>query len=229
MVTTTHIGPGIFDFFRDLAENNNRDWFNVNKSRYESEVKEPLLQFIRDFESRLHAITSHYVADARPVGGSLFRIYRDTRFSKDKTPYKTNAGVHFRHEAGKDAHAPGIYLHFEPGGGFGGGGIWHPDSATVLKIRNAIVERSIEWRAMLADSQILARHEFGGDSLKCAPRGFDPEHPLIEDLKKKDHFVHTNYSEDEATSPDFIDRFAADVATVSPYLRFLTEAVGLPY
>ena len=229
MAATGHMGPGLFEFFRDLTENNDREWFNANKGRYESEVRDPLLRFISDFETKLHAISPHFVADARLSGGSLFRIYRDVRFSRDKTPYKTQAGVQFRHEVGKDVHAPGFYLHLDPSNALSGGGIWHPDAPTLTKIRDAIVGKASEWEAITNDERILSTHQFGGDSLKRPPRGFDPDHPLIEDLKKKTHFVHTDYDEDEITGPDFLDRFATDCAAVSPYMRFLTEAVGLPF
>ena len=118
-----YINPELFTFFRELKENNNRDWFQANKARYESQVREPLLQFIADFGLRLAEISPHYLADARRSGGSLFRINRDIRFSSDKSPYKTAAGVQFRHESGKDVHAPGFYLHLEPEGIFAGVGI----------------------------------------------------------------------------------------------------------
>ena len=99
-----YITDKTFRFLRDLERNNNREWFADNRERYENDLKRPLLLFIADFGSRLEKISGHMVADPRPTGGSLFRIHRDIRFSKDKTPYKTNAGVHFRHEAAKDAH-----------------------------------------------------------------------------------------------------------------------------
>jgi uncharacterized protein (TIGR02453 family) len=112
----------------------------TNKQRYEKQVREPLLQFIADFGLRLAEISPHYVADARRVGGSLFRINRDIRFSKEKTPYKTHAGVQFRHEVGKDAHAPGFYLHLEPDSVFVGVGMWQPIACSE-QVRQAIVEQ----------------------------------------------------------------------------------------
>ena len=112
---------------------------------YRAEVRDPMLDFIAAFGEPLAAISPHFRADPRPNGGSLFRIYRDTRFSKDKTPYKTNVGAHFRHTAGKDAHAPGFYLHLEPGACFAGCGVWHPDGPTLAGIRDTIVERSDEF------------------------------------------------------------------------------------
>jgi len=123
--------PALFDFLRELKGNNNRDWFQTNKSRYEKDVKDPLLLFIADFADRVPEISPHIAAIPRATGGSMFRIYRDMRFSKDKTPYKTAAALHFRHESGKDVHAPGYYLHLEPGSVFMGAGIWKPDGETV--------------------------------------------------------------------------------------------------
>ena len=116
-----HFGPELFDFLRELRENNDRDWFQANKERYEHDVKEPLLGFISDFGPRIAKISPHIRADPRPTGGSLFRIYRDVRFSKNKAPYKVHAAAQFRHKRGKDVHAPGYYLHLEPGQVFAGG------------------------------------------------------------------------------------------------------------
>src|SRR6185503_14437854 len=150
------ISPDLFIFFRDLKANNTRAWFEANKSRYEQHVREPLLQFITDFGLRLAEISPHYVADARRSGGSLFRINRDIRFSKDKSPYKTAAGLHFRHEVGKDAHAPGFYLHLEPDGVFAGVGIWQPDGPALAKLRDAIVQYPERWQQASMDEMFLS-------------------------------------------------------------------------
>ena len=229
MADDAHFSSRMFEFLSDLRENNDRDWFNANRKRYERDVKEPLLRFVEDFDERIEAVSPHFIADPRPVGGSMFRIYRDVRFSKDKTPYKTNAGLQFRHEAGKDVHAPGFYMHIEPGAAFAGGGIWHPDAETLGKIRTAIDTHQPDWEAARNHPDVLKNHEVGGDSLKRPPKGYDADHPLIEDLKKKTHFASTRYSEDDVTSPDFIDRFTDDCIAISPFIGFLTRAIGLPY
>ena len=143
---TPSFGPELFAFLVELRANNDRDWFAANKARYEADVLEPALAFIEDFGFRLQGISPHFRADPRRSGGSLFRIHRDTRFSKDKSPYKTNTGMYFRHERGKDAHAPGYYLHLAPGEVFGGGGIWHPDAPALAAIREAIVRDPDGWR-----------------------------------------------------------------------------------
>src|SRR4051812_32186323 len=110
--------PELFAFLRDLAGHNHREWVTANKAQYVADVQEPALAFIEDVGLRLPEVSRHFVADARPSGGSLFRIYRDIRFSKDKTPYKTQTGIQFRHAQARDAHAPGYYLHLEPGSVF---------------------------------------------------------------------------------------------------------------
>ena len=137
-----HFGPELFRFLRDLVKHNDREWFAKHKARYEEHVRDPMLRFIEDLGPVLQEIAPRFVADPRPVGGSMFRIHRDTRFSKDKSPYKTHVGIRFPHKAGKDVHAPGFYLHLEPGQVFFGCGVWHPDGATLARIRGSIARTS---------------------------------------------------------------------------------------
>ncbi len=229
MTTKSYITPELFTFFRELQENNNREWFQANKKRYETQVRGPLLEFITDFGLRLAEISPHYVADARKSGGSLFRINRDIRFSKDKSPYKTHAGVQFRHESGKDAHAPGFYLHLEPGGVFGGVGIWQPDNQTLTKIRDKIVEAPEKWERLKTEEAFASMFTLGGDSLKRAPKGYDPDHPLIEDLRRKDFIASTQFTEEETCQSEFIEQFADSCRRAAPFVGFLTTAIGLPF
>jgi uncharacterized protein (TIGR02453 family) len=160
------------------------------------------------------------------VGGSLFRIYRDTRFAKDKSPYKTNTGMHFRHQRAKDAHAPGYYLHLAPGEVFAGGGIWHPESVALTAIREAIVRDPEGWsRAKRLDGGL----ELRGDALKRVPSGFDKEHPHAEDLKRKDFFAWGRLSEEEVTAPGFLDRYTELCRSAAPLMRFLCRALDVAY
>lgn len=221
--------PALFAYLADLAENNDRQWFADNKDRYERYVKEAGLQFIRDFEPYLHEISPHFVADDRTVGGSLFRIYRDTRFSKDKTPYKTHLGIQFRHEAAKDVHAPGFYLHVDPAGSFAGAGIWRPDAKTALAIREAIAERPNEWTAMTSAADFSSTFGLEGESLKRPPRGFDPDHPLISDLKRKDFIASGKLSRKSVTAPDFLEHYAAMCRNAAGFMEFLTRGLGLSF
>ena len=224
-----YIKPELFDFFRELKENNNRAWFKANKSRYDRVVKEPLYDFIEAFADRLPAISPHYQAIPRMNGGSFFRIYRDIRFSKDKTPYKTGAALHFRHESAPDVHAPGLYLHLEPGEVFVGCGIWKPRSETLARIRTRIAEHPEEWLDVINEKDFASTYTLGGDSLVRPPKGYDPDHPLIEDLKRKDYLASLDLLEEDACQPDFLDRYVDLCQRSAPFMKFLTESIGLPW
>jgi len=229
MESPRYFRPSLFGFLRDLKANNNRDWFNANKQRYERDVREPALQLIRDFEPHLHAISPYFRADDRKVGGSLFRIYRDVRFSKDKSPYKTHTGIQFRHAAGKDAHAPGYYLHLEPRNVFVGLGIWHPDSATLRKIRGAIVDDPAGWRQVLGAPEFGDTFQLAGDSLKRPPQGVAADHPLVQDLKRKDFIAITALSHKQVTSPGFIHQLADLCRIGSTLVEFLCDVLEIDF
>jgi uncharacterized protein (TIGR02453 family) len=222
-------GPELFSFLEDLRANNNREWFAANRHRYEEHLLEPALAFIDAFGSRLEKISPHFRADARPNGGSLFRIYRDTRFSKDKTPYKTNLGIHFRHERAKDVNAPGYYLHIGPGEVFAGGGIWHPSTEAATRIREAIVADPERWRRATRTGSFAKRLELRGDSLKRVPRWADPEHPFAEDLKRKDFFGWARVNEEDVLATGFVDEYAKICRAAAPLQQFLCDALDVPY
>ncbi len=222
-------GPELLDFLRELAANNRRDWFNENKERYELELKEPALAFISGFGSHLAAISPYFLAIPKATGGSLFRIYRDTRFGHDKRPYKTHLGIQFRHRDGKDVHTPGFYLHVEPGASFVGLGVWRPDGRALGAIRRAMVAHPDRWRAVRDAEAFASRFSLGGESLQRAPRGFDPEHPLIEDLKREDFIASVEIPEEAVLAPEFPERFVADCRAGAGFVRYLAEAVGVPF
>lgn len=226
-----YFNPKLFAFLRELADNNERDWFKANQDRFEEHVRQPALDFIEDFSEPLYRISKHFTADARKVGGSLFRIQRDTRFSKDKTPYKTHVGIHFRHVATRDdVHAPGLYLHLEPSASLAAIGLWRPATDHANSIRRAIVDHPDRWRdAARAEAFTRVYGALSGESLSRAPRGFDPAHPLIEDLKLKDFTASTRFRQAEVTSRDFMDTYIATVKAAAPLMRFLCEAIGLGF
>jgi uncharacterized protein (TIGR02453 family) len=217
--------PATFAFLRDLRAHNDREWFQANKARYTRDVLEPALEFIRDFAPELRKISPHFQAVAKPVGGSLFRIYRDTRFSHDKTPYKTHVGIHFRHESSKDAHVPVFYLHLEPGDSFVGTGIWRPETAVARQIRQAIVAKPHAWKRAVG-GKFASTYQFTGELYKRPPAGVDPEHPLIGDLKRKSFVGMAPLTQRSVTSADFIGEFAEMCRAGAPLLRFLCDAVG---
>jgi len=221
--------PATFDFLTELAANNNRDWFAANKPRYEGDVKAPALRFISDFGPHLARIGPRFRADPRANGGSLFRIYRDTRFSRDKSPYKTHTGIHFRHEAAKDAHAPGFYLHLQPGRVFVGCGTWRPAGPALRTIREAIDQDPGAWRQASRDRRFRASFELSGESLIRAPRGFGPDHPLIADLRRKDFIGVAHLSEDAVLSRDFMEVFAGLCRDAATFQRWLCGALAVPF
>jgi uncharacterized protein (TIGR02453 family) len=227
--TQAYFGPELFSFLAELRANNTREWFAANKHRYEQHVLEPALAFIDAFAPRLEKISPHFRADARPSGGSLFRIYRDTRFSKDKSPYKTNVGIHFRHERAQDAHAPGYYLHIGPGEVFAGGGIWHPTTEAATRIRESIVAEPERWRKATRGASFVKRLELGGDSLKRVPPWADPGHRFADDLKRKDFFAWARLGEYDVVAPGFADDYAGICRSVAPLMQFLCDALEVPY
>jgi uncharacterized protein (TIGR02453 family) len=216
--------PELFGFLRELKANNDRTWFNANKGRYERDVKEPALAFVEDLGYRLPAVAPHLVADKR----SMFRIYRDTRFAKDKTPYKTHVGIYFRHARSAEADTAGLYLHLEPDHAFLGAGIWHPGSPALKRIRDALVARPDEWRRAV-DAVGPEWRQADGEALKRAPVGYSADHPLIEDLKRKSFAVTSPLSEQDITASGLLDLCEERAARARPYLAFICGALGVAY
>jgi uncharacterized protein (TIGR02453 family) len=229
MKRKSHFNRDLFRFLEELKFNNRREWFEENRARYERDVREPMIAFIMDFAPRLKQISAKFVADPRPIGGSMFRVYRDVRFSPDKRPYKTHAAARFPHVMGRDVHAPGFYLHLEPGTVFFGAGIWHPDPPALSKIRDFIVANPRPWKKSIADDQFRQLWELTGEALTLAPKGYDPAHPLIEDLKRKDFIAIASFSEADALSPSFMERFAQSCQSATPLMKFLTKALAIQF
>jgi uncharacterized protein (TIGR02453 family) len=218
-----------FAFLSSLAENNTRAWFEEHKQDYEDFVRKPALDFIADMAEELPSISKHFRALPKKVGGSLMRVQRDTRFSPNKTPYKTNIGIHFRHTVGKDVHAPGYYVHIEPEECFVGVGLWRPDADALFKIRETIAKNGEAW-VKARDNKNFSQHfSLEGDALANAPRGFAKDHPLVEDLKRKDFIGLAALSDANVTSRDFrmlaVERFKQ----ARPCMQFLCGALELRF
>ena len=225
----SQFGPKALKFLKDLEKNNDRDWFKANQERYEAHVREPARAFIRAMEPKIESISDHLVADDRKVGGSLMRVHRDTRFSKDKTPYKTNVGIQFRHEQGKDVHAPGAYVHLGLDGCFLGIGMWHPDSPSLKAIREKIASEPERWKTIIGAKKLTKHWRQGGESLKRAPKGFDPDHPLIDQLNLKDHILVCDLTTKEATGAGLVKLATERFRAAKDHTQFLCEAIGVPF
>jgi uncharacterized protein (TIGR02453 family) len=225
MPRKAYFTPALFDFLCELALHNDREWFGRNKDRYVRDVRDPMLAFITDLAPVLKRIAPRLVADPRPVGGSLFRVQRDTRFSGDKTPYKTNVAAHFRHEAGRDLSAPAFYLSLEPDEVVVGGGTWHPETDALRMIRRSIFEQGGSWKRALG-TPAMKRLTWWGESLKRVPRDFPVDHPLVDLLRRKDFAAGVELAEKDALSPGFMDRCAEVYRGLLPLMRVLAKAVG---
>ena len=216
-------------FLRELARNNNREWFKANKARYDEQVLDVALRFIQSMQEPLAGIAPHFVAVPTRVGGSLMRVYRDTRFSKSKLPYKTNIGIQFRHEQAKDVHSPGYYVHIEPDEVFIGAGMWRPDAEPLLAIRRRIAAKPAEWRRAISDKAFRRHFGLGGESLTRPPRGFDAELPHIDDIKRKSFIAVKEMAPDACLNPRFQQQVETAFKAATPFMRFLCKAVGVPY
>lgn len=225
-----HFTDETFDFLFDLDVNNDRAWFDANRERFETHVRGPMLAFISDLQGPLKELAPRFVADPSRTGGSMFRIHRDTRFSNDKRPYKTHAAAQFRHEWGRDVHAPGYYLHLEPGNCFVGAGMWRPDNATLTKLRQAIVDRPGAW------TRVVNQLDEAGyplteddDRLKRAPRGFDPDHRHIDDLRRTSFVTGRAIDDTEVAGDGFVDAFVEHCRGMTTLVRHQCRALDLPF
>jgi len=238
----TYFTEKTFRFQRALARNNNREWFAAHKQDYEEHLRQPFLRLITDLQGPLAAISTHFRADPKPMGGSLFRIHRDTRFANDKTPYKSWAGARFYHErikvAATDAtlqrrgpgiEAPSFYLHIQPGECFIGGGLWHPEPATQRRIRDFIVENPGAWKKAVHAPAFRRKFDMHADSLARAPRGYPPEHELIEDLKRRNFVAMAPLDDDTVTGPRLLKAVGDGLRGCAPLLDYLCAALDLEF
>jgi uncharacterized protein (TIGR02453 family) len=213
-------------FLTDLAENNDRAWFQPRKAEYERLLKEPLEALCLALQERFESRGLPLSADP---GRSPFRIYRDVRFSKDKSPYKTNVAAAFRWtEGGSElTHAegdPGGYFHLAPGEAFVGGGMWHPPTAKLAAFREAVLNRSGEVRALLDEPAFNGRFgEINGERLKRVPTGVPADHLEAELLKLKDMTFGHRLADKDVLSPRLPDVLADAFADAIPVMRFLAR------
>jgi len=224
-----YFAPEALQFLKELRVHNERAWFLSNKARYENLVRDPFSRLIADLGPALKKISPYFAADPRPVGGSMLRIYRDVRFSADKSPYKTFVAAHFEPSKANNGGAPAYYLHFEPGDlSMVGAGVWRPDSATLAKIRQAIVANPKRWRRVRSIADFGSSCGMAGESLKRPPYGFDPKHPLIEDIKRKDFALKMPLADREVCGSDLLGAITEAFRRTAPFVHFLGEAAGLP-
>lgn len=218
-----------FKFLTELKNHNTKDWFEANRERYEDGLKRPGCQLIEDLSPELAKVSKHIRVDTRANGGSLSRINRDTRFSKDKSPYKTGLFFHFYHESGSAEGCPAYFIHVEPGATGIGCGIWRPAPQALQKIREAIAGDPGGWEKAKGKAAIGSACKMHGESLKNVPRGFDATHPLAEDLKRKDFGLSQQMSDAELLGDTLVAGLGKRFKAMAPFLGFLCEAVGVEF
>lgn len=228
-MSRTYFSPAMFDFLHQLERNNNREWFHAHKEKYETLLREPFLALIADLQKPVTRISALYHADPRKVGGSMFRIHRDVRFSRNKLPYKTWAGARAFHERRRELHAPTFYLHIEPGASFAGGGLWHPESSTLRQIRTFIADNPAAWKRATRSKAFRGHFRFLGESLKRPPRGFDPGHELIDDLKMKNFAAGEPLDDALICSPHLLPAIVASFERAAPLVDYLCAARDLEF
>lgn len=206
-----------FEYLDLLKKNNNRDWFTDNKKRFEFENKNAKNFF------------TEVLADLEKIDSiermQVFRIYRDVRFSKDKTPYKTHFSVGFTRT--KPLLRGGMYLHIEDGGSFVGGGFWEPNNEDLQRIRKELELDASELRAIINDATFKQFFKNGleGEELKTAPKGFDKTHPDIDLIRKKQFLIGRNFSNKEVLASNFKDEVVKTFAAMRPFFDYMSDVL----
>jgi uncharacterized protein (TIGR02453 family) len=228
-MSKTYFSKATFTFLRALARNNNREWFKAHQDTYDREVRDPFLALITDLQAPLAKISTHLRADPRKMGGSLFRICRDTRFANDKTPYKTWVGARFFHQRRREIESPSFYLHVQPNDCFVGGGIWHPAPATLKRIRDFLADNPATWKKATQSKAFRGRFEFWGEALSRPPRGYDPKHELIDDLKRKNFAAGEPLTDALVCSSELLPTIVGTFKTMAPMIDYLCATLDLEF
>lgn len=228
--------PQAFKFLKGLKRNNNKPWFEENRGLYERAIKQPLQHLAEELDVQFAKLAPEFVA---PPKRALFRIYRDVRFSKDKSPYKTHAALWVFHRdagrgVGREAHGgAGFYFHLEPGASMVAGGFWMPARPELNVLREAIAEDHRPF-ARIVQAAAFARR-FGGLTddepgvrLTRVPRGFAPDHPAADWLRFASFTASRRLSDAEALSPKLVPTIMKDYAALLPLVRWLNATLGHP-
>lgn len=226
MAESPYFSSDFYRFLRELGRHNERPWFEAHRDWYVRAVQAPAVRFVREVGPLLANISPHIVADPRPFGGSISRIYRDVRFSKDKSPYKTHVGIHFAHESGggSEEHLPGFFLHLAPGDNLLASGVWRPGPVALKRIRDAIVRRGDAWSRLRK-----AGLRVEGEAYARVPPGYDVAHRFAADLKQKDFYTTRALRDSDVTARAFGTRFVRLCRSLDPLNRFLADALGVSW
>ncbi len=230
MSTFTGFPRGLLHFFAELEKNNSRSWFEKHRQVYENEVKKPMLAFVEAMQELLPQISPEYVADPR-INGSVYRIYRDVRFSKNKMPYKTHTAAVFYHRYGKKHEYPGFYFQISHRGVMWGAGHFKIDPEQLAQIRRFLHRNPSMWKAIVQEK--VFRETFGevkGEKLKRPPKGFDPDHPVIEAIKLKQFLImREEAAENYVETMAILDKTLEMYQKASPFVEMLCISLQIPF
>jgi uncharacterized protein (TIGR02453 family) len=229
----SYFSPASLRFFRGLARNNRKDWFEAHRAEYEEHVKQPMAELVREMDLRMSKFAPEMVGDPKR---SMFRLNRDIRFSSDKSPYKTHAACWFFHgdgssKVGKEAHGggAGFYFHLQPGACFTGGGLWMPPRPALQRLRAAIAADPKGFAKLVLAPRLVKRLRGLSEEamLKRAPRGYDESHPAARWLRHQSFTVGRPVTDAEATSGRLTAALEADFKLMLPLVRWLNGVLGL--
>ncbi len=227
---STYFSERSFKFLRALARHNEREWFHAHKEDYEQYVRGPFLALIADLQPALLEVSEHYRADPKTVGGSLFRIHRDTRFSGDKSPYKLWQGARLFHARSREVPAPSFYLHLQPGNCFIGAGLWHPEPETLRRIRQFIVDNPGTWANAAHGKAFRKRFDLDdSEMLVRPPRGYPADFVHLDDLRRKNHVALRMIDDATMVGPRLLSTLGKDLAQLSPFMDYLCAALDLEF
>ncbi len=227
---TAYFSDKTFRFLRALARHNERDWFHAHKADYEAHLRQPFLRLLTDLQPVLAGISPHFRAAPKGVGGSLFRIHRDTRFSSDKTPYKAWQGARLYHERARQVAAPSFYLHVKPGECFVGGGLWQPETGTQRKIRQFIVDNPGGWQRTAHEPAFRERYTLEhGEMLVRVPAGYPADFAHADDLRHRNFVMSRGLDDADITGESLLLILEQDLAALAPFMDYLCAALDLEF
>lgn len=225
-----YFDPKSLKFLRDLARHNDRTWFHAHKAIYDEHVRAPFQRLLTDLQPIVLACSPHYRSEPKTVGGSLFRIQRDTRFSGDKSPYKSWQGARLFHARGRELEAPSFYLHLQPGNCFIGGGLWHPEPETLRRVRHFLVDNPAGWTRAAHAPAFRKRYDLDdSEMLTRTPRGYPADAPHLDDLRRKNFVAFRAIDDDTMLGPRLLGVLERDLQQLSPFIDYLCAALDLEF
>lgn len=225
-----YFSASTFKFLRGLERHNEREWFHAHKSDYEKHLRQPYQRLLIDLQPALAGISPQFRADPKTVGGSLYRIHRDTRYAHDKSPYKTWQGAKLYHERSRQVEAPSFRVHIQPGRCFVGAGLWHPETAIQRKIRQFIFDNPGGWKRTAHAPGFRARYTLeSSDMLVRVPAGFPKDFAHADDLRHRNFAVTRVLDDNEIIGENLLDILEQDLAALAPFMDYLCAALDLEF